>query len=439
VKSNANNILSNPYFQFFIVSVLVWFFYSGLLIPGYNVLRTEPHSYNYFKQLAQSFMQGRLDVDCPPGSNCHDLIEFNQKYYLYWPPIPALIYIPLVVAFGLATPDPLIASIFGALNCFMFMLAMNRIKLFFKLQFPIVFLSLLGVTWGLGTVHFYMSMTGSVWFVSQIMALTFLLFSLYLFLGKHHNRHLILSGLFFALAVYTRNNLIFTGLIYLLIHWLNHYKNGWKTFVFKGILFVIPIVLFSAANFAYNFKRFGHLGENGLKYHNMSPYFTENFNKYGYFSTHYLSNNARVELIKRPDISKDFPYIVRDDDGFGIFWNSPIFLLGIHAFLLMLFHKITRKYLLNAKEFKSFFSFEVAAFISFTAIAILIFCIMGTGWVQYAGRYTLDFQLVFFIFLLYGLHCFHKKWLYRVLFLVLILASVIMNFAGAYQFNNLIQ
>ena len=115
-------------FVFFLIPFLIWLVYTGVLIDGH--FRVVSNFCNYFKDLSISFLQGRLDVDFPPGSEAHDLIYFEGKYYLYWPPVPAVVYIPFTMLFGSKTPDSLINSTLGALNVFLLMVLFILVVVF---------------------------------------------------------------------------------------------------------------------------------------------------------------------------------------------------------------------------------------------------------------------------------------------------------------------
>ncbi len=170
--------------------------YSGLLIQGRFI--TETSSYNYFKDMTFSVMKGRLDVDCNESNKCHDLISYRGRHYLYWPPVSAFVYIPFVLIWGTSTPDSLINSFLGAVNAFLIIilagLFAKRFNIFIR-ERERVFIVLL---WSFGTVHFYMSGLGSVWYVSQVMAQTFLLSSLIFILKGTKRKDLVLSGVFFC-------------------------------------------------------------------------------------------------------------------------------------------------------------------------------------------------------------------------------------------------
>ena len=223
-----------------IIPIIIWFFYSGIFFVGKPNKRSI--DVNYFKNLAHSILNGRFDIDCP-GSGCVDLVIYNGKYYLYWPWMPAVVYIPIVAVLGTNTPDILISSIFGALNVFLIIIFIKNFSDKFNMSIRGSEIVLLSFFWALGTVHFYMSMVGSVWFISQIMAQTFLLLSFISLLKWQSIFGFFISGLFFSIAVYTKNDLLFaiffiTGLLYII------YKNNKKEITKKIIAFAKPVLIY---------------------------------------------------------------------------------------------------------------------------------------------------------------------------------------------------
>ena len=53
----------------------------------------------YFNYLADSFLHGQLHLRLLPPT-LHDLSFFHGRYYLYWPPMPAVVLTPFVAVFG---------------------------------------------------------------------------------------------------------------------------------------------------------------------------------------------------------------------------------------------------------------------------------------------------------------------------------------------------
>ena len=95
---------------FWLVPFICLFFYFDWVKPGHKSIDLEPHL-NYFRDLADAFLHGRLDVTST--LNDRDLVHFNNKLYLYWPPMPAVVYTPLVALFGPQLPDAFINILFS--------------------------------------------------------------------------------------------------------------------------------------------------------------------------------------------------------------------------------------------------------------------------------------------------------------------------------------
>jgi len=413
------------YLKFILVALLVWLFYSGIFLPEYFHFRTESNGFHYFKDLAYSFLHGHTDVRCPAYPDCHDLSEFHGKNYLYWPPVPAIIYMPWVAIFGLNTPDDLIVSIIGFLNVLFFMLVLKQMAKWFQLNISDNLIAWFGIFWGLGTVHFYMSMNSSVWFFAQVVAQLVLLTSIYMLLIAKGKTGILLSGLLFAGAVFSRNHLIFSIPFFVCIY---AYKFGKIKWFQHSISFGIPILLAFILNGWYNYARFGDVMNNGLYYQNIHPYFKENFENFGFFSFHYIPENFFIEVLKFPKFQAAFPLLLMDYDGFGLLWNSPVFLFLIPAVILIFFQWKT-KLMLNW--------LFVTSLISSVCIALLVFSIMGPGWVQFASRYSLDYQFFLIIPIVILFHWYpNKKWM-KYASVIPLLWSIFSNFAGVYLFYGI--
>jgi hypothetical protein len=411
----------------YLLPVFIWLFYSGIFFTGKINVRS--NEFNYFKFLSQSILDGRFDIDCPPGTGCADMVEYDGKYYLYWPWVPAIVYLPFVAIFGTNTPDVLISGIFGAINVFLLIVFLKLFSKKFNVKLKESDVILLCLFWGLGTVHFYMSMVGSVWFISQIMAQTFLLLSVIFMLKYQTIAGFFLSGFFYALAVYTKNDVLFFIFFLSAIWYVLCYKKGNKNLQ-RIIVFFLPFVFISVLNFTYNYVRFGNIFENGIKYHRMHEYFRQNYVEHGYFSFFYFPHNFITEVLLPPPIKSTFPFFKYEIEGFGLLWNSPLFFLII-PFLYFVFKK-NEKHKIALK--KDDVILLTGGFLSLFFISMVIFLIMGTGWAQFASRYSLDYQLMLFVFLLYSFVSLRKhKWFYPVAIFLLLL-SFYMNINGVLYF-----
>jgi len=383
--------------------------YSGLI---YGRLRATPDNLNYFKDLAISFNSGRFDIkECPPGTDCYDMALYKNKIYLYQPPVPAFIYMPLVKIWGRNTPDPLINAFLSALNCVLIFLIMSKLLENTKLRAKKTYSLVFAVFWAFGTVQFYMSMPGSVWFIAQTAGQAMLLSSV---LCLVHGRT-ALSGFFFALAVFSKNSLLFYIVFMAALH---IHLNGVKGLKAKAAFFLAPLLVFTFMSLAYNGARFdGQIFENGISFHKMNPAFAEDFKNHGYLSLQYLPHNLWTEVFMPPKLIDTAPFFEFSRYGFGFLWASPLFILSFAGLGAGIKNRL-----------------NIAALVSLCLTAGLIFLIMGNGWDQFASRYSLDYQLLLMFLLVPALVKWEKHLIFKAISVFLLFSSIYMNYHGVRYF-----
>ncbi len=136
--------------------------------------------YNHFVWQADAFLHGRFVIAYPvtsgpytnaylndvmplpstPGSPSYGLLPF--------PPLPAILLMPFVAVFGLATDAQLFGAVLGAINvglCWRMLTRVtdNRAAAFVATLF-----------FAFGTVHWYSAMLSTTWFLAHVVATTFL-------------------------------------------------------------------------------------------------------------------------------------------------------------------------------------------------------------------------------------------------------------------------
>jgi hypothetical protein len=158
-------------------------------------LVSNPHrgnTYNHFVWQAAAYLDGRFAIDYPvfEGERVNSyfqdvmpLVDQPGRGLLPFPPLPAMLLLPLVLVAGLQADAALLAVVLGALNVGLAWrmttrLTVNRMA------------SLLAtVFFGFGTVHWYAAMLGSTWFLAHVAAITFLLLAITLALdGERQDR-----------------------------------------------------------------------------------------------------------------------------------------------------------------------------------------------------------------------------------------------------------
>jgi len=143
---------------------------------------------------------------------------------------------------------------------------------------------------------------------------------------------------------------------------------------------LLPLGAAVSLYLAYNALRFGHPLENGYRYHHMGFEFAADYAKYGGFNIHYVPTNLYYQYIY-------FPLPIRDGSNMGgsLFLMSPVFSAAFIG-------------LWRAKPRWS----AVLLAVTCAIVAVPILILMGTGYVQYGPRYTLDFTLPLLLLTAFG-------------------------------------
>jgi len=184
-----------------------------------------------------------------------------------------------------------------------------------------------------------------------------------------------------------------------------HRSIGWRRLavnIAAGLLPVIAAIGFLAW---YNWARFGGILDNGLDYHHMASIFVEDYHRYGPFNLHYLPTNLFYQYIT-------YPLPLRNTTFYGgsMFLLTPVFFAAwVGGFVMRPRWSMW------------------ALVVSIVLVSIPILLLMGTGWVQFGPRYTLDFTVPLLLLTAAGL----RRCPLKVLWLLTIV-SVVPYLLGTY-------
>lgn len=380
--------------------------------------------YNYFSFLAESFLHGSLSfISSPPF--LHDLTVVGGKIYMYWGPAPVLLVLPFVFLFGREVSDALYTAVVASFNpliLYLLLYQLQKIKLISISNYQKIFLC---IFFAFGTVHFYLSIFGTVWFTSQIIAILYLLLGL-LFIAKfsesQSHKKLILSALFFSLAVNSRTTLIFYLPLFLSFLFFSYLNLGrhLKTFLSNLTTFILIGTVIFTLNIFYNYFRFGSFFDTGYDKQNYAAHFAEDKAKYGFFNNTYIKRDFFYMFIHLPTLDKKFPFFSFDTEGNSILFTSPLFLT-----LTLL---IMKKYWKNTR----LKIFNLSSLVGVLLIILFLVRFWGTGWVQFGYRYLLD---VIPILILLLAQVINK--IPAILIIILLIFSVLVNTLGTLWFLGL--
>ena len=362
----------------------------------------------YFNFLADSFLHGQLHLRLMPET-LHDISFFNGKYYLYWPPMPAIVLMPFVAVFGVNFSDVFFTMLVASVNVGVVALLLRAANDEKLIETDELTRALLVLFFAFGTVQITLAPLGRIWFTAQELGFLFVGLAYLAALRLNGRMAFFITGLLIACAVLTRNHLLFTG-IWPAWHLL---KKNWdiRPRLYSSlVLFVLPLFVFGLSFLGYNFTRFGDPLELGIRYHKMAPLFVEEYQKYGAFNLHYLPINFFYQYIWYP-----FPFTEETLMGGSLFLLSPVFFL--------LFPGLVHQY-------RSVDTWILVVSILATSIPILL--LMGTGWMQFGPRYTFDFTVPLLLLTAQGGQFVSKR-----ILALLVLIAIVQYFIGTLFFISI--
>lgn len=351
-----------------------------LVAPYYQSLRAqiEASMRAQGQTLTEQHWQ-QLLPSLPHAPWIHDWIFFNGKYYGYWGPMPAAMLLPYVAVVGLRASDRLAGCLVGAGTALLTYLMLREAARRRLLDVSPATGTALAIVLGLGTVHFYLSVMGQVWFLSQVTATFFLTLAVWATLRCDRGvRWAAVGGAAFGCAVLSRSSMLTTGpffLIALLCARGRPRLSEWRALAPSLATFAAPVTVAAALLLAYNHARFGYLFEDGVRYQSATGAnvkFKELFDRYGIFNLHYVPHNVYYYFLNIWPTRHPFTgALTFDPEGNSMLLVTPP--------LLFVFRAFRRRNWLT-----------VAAAAGAGVCLATLMCFFGTGWYNFGNRYLLD-------------------------------------------------
>lgn len=358
-----------------------------LAISAYSGKLFAPSIFAYYNYLADAFLHGQTWLRIIPPST-HDLVFFGGKYFLYWSPFPAFILMPFVAIFGVGLNDVLYTVLIAALNVGLVAQLLRAACRAEFLRLSKAQRAILVFFFAFGTVHFTLASFGKIWMTGQLIGFTCTLLAYWAAFSLRGGKAWFFTGLALAGAMLTRNQMVFTG-IFPAVYLLYQEKPwNWGRVIRNVAQAALPLAVALAFYLFYNQVRFGNLLDVGVAYHQMADFFRADYERYGYFNLHYIPINVYYEYLFYP-----LPLTSESLMGGSLFLLSPLFFAIFPA-------------IFRAKPRWGIWA--LLASILITNIPILL--LMGTGWVTFGPRYTLDFTVPLLLLTALGIEHW-KSWL----------------------------
>lgn len=321
--SAARRLWQSIPLRLFVVFLVVYGLTAGVSLHRHSLA---PH----FVYLAESFLHRHLDLIHVPDPP-YDLTLFQGRWYVSFPPLPALLMLPLVALRGLEVSDIAFSVVLGALDVSLLAVVLGRVGSAVGQDNPgtaeppprrsRVWLCML---FGLGTPLWYCSALGSVWYTAHVVAVACVLLYAHEVLGRNRP---VLAGLWLGLGFLARAPVLLAAPLSLLprLRAARTLREAGRD-VFLFALGVAPALLGQAG---YNWARFGSPLEFGYQWMNSPGSLLERQATWGQFSLHFLPENLYTLLLRPPLVSWAPLRVEPDPWGMGLLLTCPALLLAL--------------------------------------------------------------------------------------------------------------
>jgi hypothetical protein len=439
--------------------------------------------YNHFVWQADAFIHGRIGIAYPvtegpyvngffqdimplpsaPGEPSYGLLPF--------PPLPAVLLMPFVALFGMATDAQLFGAVLGAINVGLAWRLTTRLTESRSAAF------LATLFFAFGTVHWYAAIISTTWFLAHVVAVTFLMMGVTLALDAERREQVrrvlrlspadgsgngartelaqtfeqsslfvswvrrlfgqidgmqLAAGFVFGLAALSRLTIIFGAPFFLFVGGGGSY---FKRALSAGIGAAIPVALIGV----YNYLSTGHLFNpvyeflfqqqfHGLGYAPSEAYYGQR--EWGPENPLYIPLNAVIALLWPPDLMPAMdgcasagrtllgacPVAIPSKFGMSIFLTSPALLLIPFVVKAAWRQRVV-----------------LGAVLAVVAIGLVNLAHFSQGWVQFGYRFSLDFAPFALVLVTIGI-----AWLARSrrgfawIAVPLVVLSILVNAWGVY-------
>lgn len=353
--------------------------------------------YDYFTRLADSFLQGKYYLTENPTWLNELIPQEENKFYVAYPPMPALLSIPFRLILKDNFQQQYLAHMLGAGFVILIYFLAKTLSSNKKLAIYITILA------AFGNLIWFLASVGSSWYIGQVSGVFFLTLSLYLSFKK---KNLFLIGLFLGAACLSRIELALTFPFLIILNTKN--KKEFIKNTLKIALGTLPFFLFDAF---YNFIRFGVIWNKG--YLLIPNLFSEPWFQKGIINISYIPRHIKAMFFSFPIFQNTPPFILPSLNSLSIWITSPFFLYCLFADIKDRVVKIS--------------------WLCIFSLAFFLFLHGTWGFAQFGYRFAADFYPFLFILLIKALD--KKKLLWHHYLLGII--SVLINLWGVLFINKL--
>jgi hypothetical protein len=347
---------------------------SGLVFHA--TAESGPQPQDYFSRLAQAFLDGRYWLTESPSWLAEMIPAGPDRWYVPYPPMPAILALPFVAVFGREFPAQTYSAVYAGLAVGLVYLILGRLGLALRVRARIG----LTLVFAFGTVFWFIAVSGSAWYFASVSAV--FLFSISL-LAALTRKPAWIAGLFLGLAAMAR---LPVGLALPLVAAAQIGMPGMRDLRTidgrmvrrNALLFTIGIAIPAVFYASFNEARWGTILDEAYV---RIPNVLEDpiYEKHGILSPWYIPRNVFAILFRSWNYVDDAPWLQPSWWGLGLFLTTPLYL-----------------WLFKARLRDPRVAWSLGA-IALVAIPILMHGNVGIS--QFGYRFSLDFQVPLFVIL----------------------------------------
>ena len=336
----------------------------------------EPQALDYFNRLADAFLHGRYWLDEAP-SWLNELIPAGDgRWYVAYPPMPAVLALPFVAIFGREFPAQVYSSLYAGLATGVVYLVLGRLGLALRVRDRLA----LSTVFAFGTCFWYVAISGSSWYFAHVSAVLLLAMAT---LSALTGKPAWIAGFLLGLAALSR---LPTGLALPFVLAAQLGFPGWSALrsMDKGrllrttVVFGLGLAVPAAIYIGFNLLRWGTLTDQA---YTRIPGVLEDpiYVEHGILSLWYIPRNLFAILFRSWNYVDEFPFLQPSWWGLGIFLTTPLFL-----------------WLFKARIRNPIVGWSLLGVV---IVSLPIITHGNVGITQFGYRFSLDFQLLLFAIL----------------------------------------
>lgn len=311
-------------------------------------------AYRHFVYMASAFLEGHVDLRGVPDYY-HDVVRVHGRVYAPFPPVPALILMPIVALRGETTDQGRVGQVLAALAAAVFVMALARLGYARSVRL------FGGAALAFGSVLWPSAAIGTTWFFAQEVVV---LATALLVLELAGAARPLITGALIAAAWLTRVSMVPAVPVLALAVWARHRR--WQA--------VAAFLAVNAAGaliyMAYNVLRFGDPLQTGYR---LLAYGAPNavaLASGGFFNLRYLPGHLYTMWLQQPEWMVGPPFFKPSPWGMSLLLTSPIII----------------RLAVGSGGRRTWWPW--AALVAALAVPMVFY--FSTGWVQFGYRYSLD-------------------------------------------------